>query len=263
MPDAKEVYEMITKQKPPEPGALERQQKRQVRAARNKRNGAFAMAAVVVVAAIAMIMVIRPGQERTTPGNEPASFVPPSVATPADAVALKVSNDFVKAYGAFDAKRAMTRLADNADITGATYGLTGVEGLSLFFSLLQAQGYQQTITSCDVIVVTGPDTTVVCAFDFHLLRSDEIGRGPFTGSEFTFTVRDGEIVMASANLDIQKFSPQMWEPFAAWISATYPEDVTLMYTDGQTDFRLTEESVRLWDRHTREYVKEVQATQGQ
>ncbi len=24
--------------------------------------------------------------------------------------------------------------------------------------------------------------------------------------------------------DIEKFSPQMWEPFADWVSTTYPKD---------------------------------------
>ena len=48
MPDVREVYEMVTKQKPPEPGALQRQQKRQVRTARNRKVGAFAIAAASV-----------------------------------------------------------------------------------------------------------------------------------------------------------------------------------------------------------------------
>ena len=47
MPDVREVYEMVTKQKSPEPGALERQLKRQVRTARNRKFGAFAIAAAI------------------------------------------------------------------------------------------------------------------------------------------------------------------------------------------------------------------------
>ena len=52
MPDVREVYEMVTKQKPPEPGALQRQQKRQVRTARNRKVGAFAIAAAIGLAAV-------------------------------------------------------------------------------------------------------------------------------------------------------------------------------------------------------------------
>ncbi len=49
----------------------------------------------------------------------------------------------------------------------------------------------------------------------------------------------------------------MWEPFATWVSTTYPEDGAVMYNESYTDFRLSEESIRLWKLHTREYVREV------
>jgi len=70
MPDIREVYEMVTKQRPPEPGALERQQKRQVRAARNKKIGAFAVAAAIGLVAAVLILVNRPGGNATTPADE-------------------------------------------------------------------------------------------------------------------------------------------------------------------------------------------------
>ena len=57
--------------------------------------------------------------------------------------------------------------------------------------------------------------------------------------------------------DIKKFSPQRWEPFRDWVSASYPKDFGVMYTGGGSNFELTEESIRLWEQRTREYVKEV------
>src|SRR4249920_1577745 len=48
----------------------------------------------------------------------------------------------------------------------------------------------------------------------------------------------------------------MWEPFAAWVSSTYPKDAAVMYLDGPGDgARFSLESIRLWERHTREYVE--------
>jgi hypothetical protein len=76
MPDVREVYEMITKQKTSEPGALERQQKRQVRAARNKRIGAFTVAAAIAVAAVVLVLVTRPGEDATTPADGSPTAVP-------------------------------------------------------------------------------------------------------------------------------------------------------------------------------------------
>ncbi len=261
MPDVLEVYEMVTKQKPPDPGALERQQKRQARAVRNKKIGAFIVAAAVGVVAIALILATRPGHDTTRPMVKPSA----SAVSPADAEAVKVATGFLEAFGAFDAERAGTYLADDADISGLIDPQVppNIEGLSVMLSWLKVSGYQQTITSCETASMA-PATGVVCAFDFHGIRSDEIGRGPFTGSDFTFTVRDGEIDKASMYWETEKFSPQMWEPFADWVSTTYAKDAAVMYQDGTlSNFRLTEKSIRLWGRHSREYVKEVRATEAQ
>jgi Tol biopolymer transport system component len=76
MPDVREAYEMITKQKGPEPGALERQQKRQVRAARNKRIGAFAVAAAIGVAAVALTLGTRGDQATRRPADVPPTVAP-------------------------------------------------------------------------------------------------------------------------------------------------------------------------------------------
>ena len=257
MPDVRDVYEMVTKQKTPEPGALERQQKRQVRTARNKRFGAFAVAAAIGAAAIVLILANRPAGDATTPAGTP------STVNPADAAAEEVALGFLGAYGAFDAEQAITYLADDADISGLTNGSTGVNALSLTTSFFEAIGYQQTITSCQAGTVT-TDTTVICEFDFHAIRSDEIGRGPFGGSDFTITVRDGEIVRASQSLETERFGPQMWEPFADWVYKTYPDDTAVMYVEPRTLEARTEKAIRLWEQHTREYMKEVKrGTEGQ
>jgi hypothetical protein len=68
MTDIQEVYDMVTKQKPPEPGALERQHTRQVRTARNRKIGAMVVAAAIGV--VALIAVISNAGDGT--GTEPA-----------------------------------------------------------------------------------------------------------------------------------------------------------------------------------------------
>ena len=50
----------------------------------------------------------------------------------------------------------------------------------------------------------------------------------------------------------------MWEPFAAWVAKEYPKDADVMYSSkAQSDFVLTERSIRLWGEHVDEYVREV------
>jgi hypothetical protein len=138
--------------------------------------------------------------------------------------------------------------------------MTAQDDLRLIISYLEATGYEQILDSCEG-VSNEPDSasgSVRCTFDFHALRSGEIGRGPFGGSSFDLIVRDGKIVRATQDWETDKFSPQMWEPFASWVSTAHPKDAAVMYTDkSHTNVRLTEESIRLWERHTRGYVKEV------
>jgi len=56
MTDVKEVYDMVTKQKPPAPGALERQHTRQVRTARNRKVGALVVAAAIGLGALVAVI---------------------------------------------------------------------------------------------------------------------------------------------------------------------------------------------------------------
>jgi hypothetical protein len=122
-------------------------------------------------------------------------------------------------------------LADDAEVS-ALIGWVGAQGgegpqeeFRLVFSLLEAQGYSQTLPSCQEQGSSATVTNLRCTFDFHLLRSDEIGRGPYSGSYFDLIVRDGEIAHVSNYLEIEKFSPQMWEPFVGWVFRIYPRDV--------------------------------------
>jgi len=73
-----------------------------------------------------------------------------------------------------------------------------------------------------------------------------------------FTVRDGAIVRAGVARNLKQFDRQMWEPFAEWVSSTYPKDDAVMYVDGTLEPRFSLESIRLWEQHTRDYVKGVE-----
>ena len=222
--------------------------------------GAFAVAAVWVVATAGpFARTDAPTASgpafavATAPVNEP-----PTV-NPADAAAEEVARGFLAAYAAFDAQEAMTYVADDADLRSlvdvSNQVPANAEGLSLRLSLLQAMGYELTVTSCEAAPI-GSDTSVVCYSFFHAIRSDQIGRGPFSNSPFVFTVRDGAIVRAGFSSEPPgQFDQHMWEPFAEWVSSTYPKDAAVMYLDGTLTARLSLESIRLWERHTREYVR--------
>jgi hypothetical protein len=246
MPELREVFEMTTKQMEPDLDAWRDQERRQRRSTRNKRLGALAVAAAIAIAAIVVVAVARPGTETTTPADGPA-------VAPADAAALDVAGGFVAAFGATDVLRAIPYLAEDADLSALD--ARTVDGLALELALLQANGYEQSNESCELVGSDASGTHVRCTFDFHAIRSDEIGRGPYSGSYFDLTVRDGQIVDVFLYWEIGEFSPQMWERFARWVSTKHPEEGAVMFNADYTNFQLTPESIQLWGQLTREYVE--------
>jgi hypothetical protein len=254
MPDVKEVYEMVTKQKPSDPGALERQRTRQIRTMRNRKIGAFVVVSAMAVVAVAVLLAVRDERPPTNVGTD----VRPS--------AKDAAIGFIEAYGSLDAEGVMTYLADDAELSSLIewFGPQGGEGpldeLRLLFSLLDAQRYQLMLNSCDEVGSSPAVTSLRCTYAFHSLGSDEIGRGPFPGSYFDLIVRDGKVAYVGPSyMEIGEFSPQMWEPFASWVSTNHPDDAAVMYTDeSQTLERVTRESIRLWNRNVGRYVEAVQ-----
>jgi hypothetical protein len=241
---------MSTQNVKPDPGVLEAQHKRQHRWSGGKRIGAVAAAAVALVL-IAALLIIQSREE--APATDQTPVAAGAQENTVNARAEEVATGFVEAYGAFDVEQAMTYLADDATIAV----LGAQDDLRLLSSWLEATGYQQIVDPCEG-VGNSASGSIRCTFAFHALRSGELGRGPFGGSSFDLVVRDGKIVHASQDWEIEKFSPQVWEPFANWVSAVHPKDAAVMYQDdSHSGVRLTEESIRLWDLRTREYVEEV------
>jgi hypothetical protein len=216
---------------------------------------------LIGVAAALLVLAACDGGGEAPATDQPAADTAPQP----EANAEEIATSFVEAYGAFDAEEAITYLAPDAailELVGSVGAHRGVEGtpdeLRLLMSLLQAEGYRQTLDTCEAQGESASGTLVHCTFDFHLFGSDRLGLGPYDGSSFDLTVLGGEIVRAGASFEVEEFSPEMWEPFEAWVSEAYPEDATAMYDDEtHTGVRLSEESVRLWKQHVREYVEEV------
>lgn len=264
MPEVQEVFRMSTQKVKPDPGALERQHTRQRRRSAGRKFGAIAVAAAIGLIAVVLILVSRPATDTAPapagdPSTPPLDLPSPRVPTE-EGAALSVAKEFVQAVGAFDPETAMAYLTDDAELSE---GLTPGQ-LPLLISLYEAQGYRQILDSCRATGVSQGVFDVRCAFDFHTFGSDEIGRGPYHGSYWDITITDGEITHAVQEWEIDRFSSEMWEPFTDWVSATHPEDFGGMYTtsDG-TNFRISEESVRLWKKNTARYVEAVLAGEAE
>jgi hypothetical protein len=256
MAELREVFEMTTKQVEPDLDSWRDQERRQDRSRQRRRYSAIAVAAAIGLAVLVLVLVTRPGETAAPPGNAGGAAT-----YPVDPGAVTVATDFVEAYGAFDAEKAISYLADGANVSvvGGAGGVGGaLDEWPLNLSWWKATGYEQMLDPCEVTGSSAAGTSVRCTLDYQNFGSEKIGRGPFTGSFWEFTVRDGQIVSGSQYCEIAKFSPQMWEPFAKWVSTTYPKDAGVMYANDLGDYRLTQKSIRLWEQHTKDYVKAVE-----
>jgi hypothetical protein len=206
-----------------------------------------AAAAVVLVVAGALVFAGRDEDE----GDQ--------IAISETAEAEDAARGFADAIAAYDGDRQLTYLAEGALARGAIFDpiYTTPEEFRLGAAWDEAAGFKYTINDCEQRGETASGVVVRCAFDFHQIRSDELGLGPYGGSFMDLTVRDGKIVAAVSQLELSAndASDQMWAPFDRWVSATYPDDAAVMYADSSHTFgRNTEESVRLWGLRTQEYV---------
>ena len=221
------------------------------RKTRNQRIAAVIVGIVVpLLLVVGLVRLIGSGNDRGP------ALTTPSPTLQVDPKAEGAATGFARAFGDFDTDRTLGYLADDADISGVA-GVTR-QTLPKLFAMFEAVGFRQLLGDCTVTGVSSVGTFVRCPFDFHDIRSDRIGRGPFHGSHFLLTIRDGRIARASMTWQIEEFSPQMWEPFAQWVSTTHPNDVDVMYQPGQSDWLLTNESIRLWELRSKEYVAAVQ-----
>jgi hypothetical protein len=254
MPEMREVFDMVTQKIRPEPGFAERQIERQRRRQRTQRIAAYVVTGAIAAVAVASVLVALPGDERT-----PAAEPPFGARLQNELDAQEAVLGFLDAYRAFDGDAALSYVAEGAAITSAS-GDGSPRDFRLGLRWLEAMGYRQHRGGpCQMTSHVGSSIAFECLYEWHALGSDDLGLGPYDGV-FSFNVNDdGRITRVDTGLNYADgFSPQVWEPFAEWVSMEHPDEAVIMYTDdSQTNGRLTPESFRLWERLSREYVRET------
>jgi hypothetical protein len=180
-----------------------------------------------------------------------------------EGAATEVASDFVDAVAAYDVDRAASYLADDARVA-LWPSAPGVDVLGHELEWTRAAGVRLSPGRCEHEGVSGGASTVVCAFDFHALGSERLGRGPFSGNAFRFAVVDDEVVSGEVEpeLDAEVFRATMWEPFTAWLLSHRADEAALMFADwpGWPLMRpaLTERSATLWAKNVDRYVRAVE-----
>ncbi len=168
--------------------------------------------------------------------------------------AVGAANGFLAAYSGYDADRAANYLADDVQLSG----LDGAPDWRLGMEFMKAAGYSLLVNPCVDGGTTDSTTWVYCPYAFHALRSEELGEGPFRGNTFLVEFEGREITAVSRTLAIANgFAETMWVPFAEWMSENHPEEIEILYEDGerQTVQRVSEDSIPLWEQRTTEWLE--------
>jgi hypothetical protein len=136
------------------------------------------------------------------------------------------------------------------------------EGIGQELRWSRAAGFQMIPGGCEERATSATVTEVACAFDYHALGSDQLGRGPFSDNELSVTVtEDGQVMEAVLTLAFETngFASQMWEPFRDWVDSAHRTDSIEMYAPGTGMSRqaTTGRANRLWEKYVPEYVAAV------
>jgi hypothetical protein len=205
-------------------------------------------AAVVAIVVGGLVLVARdqtsgPHIPAAPPATAPATT---TAATPAAlAAAEETARAFIDAENAYDVDGMVTYLDAEPE---------NLDEFRLQTAWQQAVGNKKLNVHCAPQGESAAGIVIFCSYDYHTLRSDEIGFGPYAGSS-EFTIRDGKIGPADEGMTESasaRFSSEMEETFHWWMSANHPDDVAVMYTGSEP--RISEESIPLWEQRTREYV---------
>ena len=217
---------------------------------RRRRRVTLAVAASVVAVAV----IVAGGWLGINKAGEPARNRDESVA---------LAREFVATVGRYDADAAISYLTSDATVQGdliAYAGSTDAENLRLTLAHYRAAHYKQTVTDCVHEGTSAAGVSVGCAFDLQAIRSDEIGLGPYTDNYWRLTVRNGKIVSVQQTIALHttRFAHEVWAPFATWVYINHPDDLLTMFIDSEMmTQRFTEDSNRLWEQHSAEYVAAV------
>ena len=226
------------------------------------------VAAAIVIAVVGLALLQRdedpdevvPSATTAPPATSaaPATTLPPTTTVPLDsadaAAAAETASSFFDALAANDAEAMAALLSPDA----LTEIYDGMDGLRIELDWNEAEGFKRIPGACQAQEAVEEGIVVRCPYDFHAIRSDELGLGPFTDNYIIFTVSNGSIVAVSEQPAFMTngFSTLVWTPFSAWVVQNHPEDGPLLYLDWprNTSQRISEESIPVWDRLTREYV---------
>jgi len=161
----------------------------------------------------------------------------------------EIAQGFVEAYADGDVLRAASYLAP-----GQYEPHSGWEAV---IERNLAWGLTFLFDPCEVTAETPFGSAVRCPFDLHVMHSDAVGEGPFTGNTFTVFVKDGAVTEADDQMPWETNGQGEYvDSVYAWVQRHYPEQWDFMSLD-ESDVPQTQWSrwLRMWERALDAYLE--------
>jgi hypothetical protein len=209
------------------------------------RWAAGAAAAVAAVAAVGVWAAGNLGDD----GDVPPAGQPTGVSSD-----VEIAQGFVDAYGDGDVVRAATYLAP---------GKEPFPDWEFYVERNVAWDATFLFERCEAKTETPIGTAVLCPFDLHVLHSDELGGGPFTGNTFTVYVQDGAVTQADDQMPFATNSMGAYfDAVWGWVEQNYPADTEFLFLD-EPDVPEAQRSrwLRMWEHHLDAYL-EAKTSEG-
>jgi hypothetical protein len=178
---------------------------------------AAASIAVILVAGVAIVTV---GSDRGDPAGEP----------PEQLTATETAEAYLAARADHDGQAARSLLADDVDITEATYlDITEVE---TGFEMMQVFGFDVMPYECATPAADASSTDAVdvrCTYTLDSTLQQIAGRPPIE-TRYQFTVEDGLIVEVNNMFPYDEFGPS-FGPLVDWLERERPGDFDILFRD--------------------------------
>jgi hypothetical protein len=199
---------------------------------RGRRSRLVPVLAVVAIAVIALTVLLTRDD---------------GVATPE-----ALANAYMEARENLDAETAQALFAPDATVSDEGFDLSEMPAL---FDWYRASNWNWTPAEC-LISAGEVETTARCSYQFENDWTRSLEHAPVTG-EIQIVVADGQITGLTSYLSTEQFG-DVWISVLDWVTLNHPDDFDLMYIPGGTGPLIDDTSIALWERHTEEFVAQME-----
>ena len=211
------------------------------RGGRGRLVGAAVAAAAAVVLGVALLADVTDWRADQAPAQDLA---------PGRTADEQVAHDFAEALLAGDAAQARSLLAEGTALP---------EGWGRLEQRNEAWSTTHDVKPCEAMSTTDYGTRIICPFDYHNLRSEQLGLGPFGNNNVNLVVGDeGVRSFQVGDNSANNGDEQLYHQIGTWVRQEHPGEWRFLDSPDVGPAEMPR-WVRLWQQRTQEYADAMTA----